>query len=344
MIYETVELHNVEEITHISDQVISVQRVPEHIRQILNPRAQLQSLMPANVELRFIMIDEEARITLSAESETPLSVFFGNYLHKESLTITTEPQTFLIRPFDRHKLFRTSLTVDSGFSLDVVRLVFGLNQPEMPRLFIHDIAMANVRPPTPQNLPEIRYIAYGTSITQGYSASRPHLSWVSLVAQALNADLINLGMGGSAYCEKELADYIAGRTDWDIATLGLSVNMVALFSAEDFEARVTYLINTIANSNPNRSIVCITLFPYFRDLDEQENWKSNTFRDIVRHVVADCPHDNVHLVEGTDLLPAFSGLTDDILHPSDLGMITIAQNLLPTMRKLLSKDTPISRH
>jgi hypothetical protein len=38
----------------------------------------------------------------------------------------------------------------------------------------------------------------------------------------------------AAFCEKEMADYIAGRKGWDMAVLELSVNRVATFSVKDF--------------------------------------------------------------------------------------------------------------
>ena len=50
----------------------------------------------------------------------------------------------------------------------------------------------DVRPPTADELPAFRYLAYGTSITQGAAASMRHLGYASQTAWRLGADLINL--------------------------------------------------------------------------------------------------------------------------------------------------------
>jgi lysophospholipase L1-like esterase len=65
-------------------------------------------------------------------------------------------------------------------------------------------------------VPDVRYLAYGTSITEGAKATATHLNYVSRVAQRRGYDALNLGCSGSAYCEGVLAEYIARRNDWDV--------------------------------------------------------------------------------------------------------------------------------
>src|SRR5690606_38413608 len=81
-----------------------------------------------------------------------------------------------------------------------------------------------IRPPEAADLPKLKMLAYGTSITQGAHATREHLTYASLTARRLGADLYNLGTGGSAFCENAMADHIADRNDWNLAVLCLSVN------------------------------------------------------------------------------------------------------------------------
>jgi hypothetical protein len=51
-------------------------------------------------------------------------------------------------------------------------------------------------------------VVYGTSITQGASASRPGLSYTSRLQRRTGFDFINLGFSGNGFFEKELAPYI----------------------------------------------------------------------------------------------------------------------------------------
>ena len=102
-----------------------------------------------------------------------------------------------------------------SFSPWVYRVIFG--GPERDPVFFHTIEGKAVRPPETNEVPRLRYLAYGTSITHGFHCEGPHPSYVGQTARHLGADLINLGVGGSAHCENELADYIARRNDWHIA-------------------------------------------------------------------------------------------------------------------------------
>jgi hypothetical protein len=230
-----------------------------------------------------------------------------------------------------------SYTDGLPFSKHVWRVMFGGTKNEP--VILYGVTGKGIRPPKADEVPAVRYLAYGTSITQGSSATRAHLCYAAQTAWRLGADLINLGSGGSCHCENVFADYIAGREDWDIATLSLSVNMQS-FALEEFHNRVNYMVNTVAGSNPNRPVACITLFPYFRDMGLQQEGlvpggAPEEYRQILRDVVEKCPHPNVHLIEGPELLTDLSGLTYDILHPSDLGMIQIGENLAKRLQALL---------
>jgi len=196
----------------------------------------------------------------------------------------------------------------------------------------------NLRPPEADQVPAKRYMAYGTSITEGGVATRPYLAYVAQTARRLGADLINLGMSGSCHCEKELVDHIAQRKDWDFATLCLSVNMVGAFTAEEYRKRIEYAVNTIAGSDTARPVACITILPYFVGLSSNhpaEEEKAELFRQILRDAVAACPHPNVHLIEGSELLDSTDCLSADMIHPSDFGMQRMGENLALRIKDLI---------
>src|SRR5690606_11517257 len=50
-------------------------------------------------------------------------------------------------------------------------------------------------------------VFYGSSITQGASASRPGLTYAALLERNLNTEVINLGFSGNGKFEKEIAEF-----------------------------------------------------------------------------------------------------------------------------------------
>ncbi|MCF3122801.1 GDSL family lipase [Streptomyces arenae] len=57
--------------------------------------------------------------------------------------------------------------------------------------------------------PKPRWLAYGDSITEGWTASRPHLAWPAQAGRALGLDTVNLGYAGAARGELASAQHLA---------------------------------------------------------------------------------------------------------------------------------------
>jgi len=328
--YPSVSLHNVAELEDAewTTEGDRLSRVPESIRADLNEEARNRVRHPTHSEIRFVPEDdaEEIEITLSAPDRAELRIFWGSFQPWEAKAIDSTPQTFTLSVPERLRELDDS--VDEGrFDPRVCRIVFERFVP----VALHDVT-GNCRPPTAAELPDRRYLAYGTSITEGAKASAAHLSFVTQIARANDYDVVNLGCSGSAYADPAMAEYIADRDDWGVATLALSVNMAnAEFSTAEFRERAEHFVNTIAQAHPEKPVVCVTLFPYFADVTESgDPDRAEAFRSALRAVVEQSPHENVSLVEGTALLDA-TDLTWDVLHPADEGMRSIAEGLAPVL-------------
>ena len=327
MIYDNLEFHNIDQLKDFPEGK-RLQRVPEKLRLKLNQRAQQQMLAMAGAEIRFVSRGEEVKIHLKAETECELIPFRGMF-QGNKIKIKGEETVKLKYP-ERLKKFTPETKNRLPFNTGVCRLVLRGGP-----LFYQGIE-GEIRLPYESELPGKRYLAYGTSITHGAASTGIHLSYVSQTARRLQADLINLGVGGAAHCEPELADYIAQRHDWDFATLSLSVNMVGGFSEQQFTKRVSYMVKKIAETG--RPVFAITIFPYFNDFkgaSVKEQEKVNNFRQILRDVVSDIQQDNLHLLEGSDLLTDIGGLSGDLIHPADNGMIQMGQNLAEKIKPLI---------
>ena len=290
MITDCVEFHNVAELVEVDGTSgRRLQRVPERVRTHLNERAQERMLAAIATEIRFVSSGDTVAVTLSRpEGTAELIPFFGPFQVNQRHQIGPEPTRIEITRPQRLGFITSRERRGLMFSPDVWRLTLRGNG-----VFYHGIEGEALRLPRPEELPARRYLSYGTSITHGSAATAGHLTYVAQTAWRLGADLINLGVGGSAYCEPELADYIAEREDWDVASLSLSVNMIgAGFTDSEFRERTSYFVNAVAGANTDRPVACITLYPHFRDFAaEDESWVEHSarFRQIYREVVAECP-------------------------------------------------------
>lgn len=333
MVIRDVELYNVAEVDEMWNGMLSLKRVPEEVRKHLNPGAQGRSMAAVNSEIRFVC-DGPARVTLSSPEGREFRVAYGSFLSPVAYPITGSELTYEIAIPDNLRQLKPELSKGLAFDPQVIRILL----PRTPVNF-RGVQGVNVRPPAPGQVPALRYLAYGTSISEGGCATSPHLAYVAQVARNLGADLLNLAMSGSCQAEKEMADHLAERKDWHIATLELSVNMMG-FEVDEFRRRIDYLVNRVAGADTRRPVACITLYPYFVGASANhvaEEAKAEAFRQTLREVVASCPYPNVGLIEGPELLDRIDGLSADMIHPSDFGMLRMAENLTARLRKLLGQ-------
>jgi len=339
MRYGQVELHNVEELVSIEGRPgLLMQRVPQSVREGLLELGSQQIRRAASIEIRFAASPGEVKLTLASfGGVSKVQVFYGDYWVEDDQVGET-PKTIVVREADPGFQFK------QPWSHKVPRQSFG----PIWRVIVHghevhllDVDGEDIRPPEPEELPKLTYLAYGTSITFGISATTPDLSYVGQAAWRLGLDTINLGMPGSAFCEPAMAEHIAGRKDWDIASLCVSVNMFNQgVTTAVFAEKVEAMIRTITAAHPTKPLVCISLLKCFADLGwtwpgREVHATSFAYRDALKEIVAGHNAQNVTYMDGSELLDDWRGLSHDLLHPGNAGMIQIGERLAARMRPLL---------
>ncbi len=337
MIYENVQLHNVEEVK--PDSAIGgvlCQRVPEAIRLQLE-NAQGAMLMPAGVEIRLVSKGPKVTVTLSAAKlpfgggeSMPLTIFHGDYQHPKLLMVGLEPEPLEITfPFSDISLQEMERR-PWAFSPRVLRIC-PQGQGIPGQLRFHSVEGDGMRPPDAAELPRRRGLVYGSSLSHGFSCTAAHLTYVAQMARRLGVDVCNLGVGASCFCEPAMADYIAGRKDWDFAVLEFS-NMVT-FGASEFTRRVEYLTKTMkATQRPT----------FYVSLGFDPAWEASyngpapikELREILSRVVVAEGGTCAHLVEWSEIFD-LSGMTPDLLHPADNGMILAGERLATIIKPFL---------
>jgi len=332
--YSTVRLHNVRALSDPSwtDGGDRLDRVPPAVANELNVAARGRVRHPAGCEVRFVPeAGETVTVTLSAAAESVVRPFWGAFQGQEPIEVGPDPEPIELSVPDPIRSFDHDAGDAGPFDPRVCRLRF---EPWAPAA-IHAVEGA-CRPPRTGEVPGRRYLAYGTSITEGAAASAAHLTYVARAARQVGLDPLNLGMSGSAFCEPVVADHVAAREDWDVATLALSVNMANRgFTVEQFRERAEYLIETVASGAPDRPVVGVSLYPYHADLrTDGDRERARAFRDALTAVVENCDEGRVTLVDGRDVMPA-SGLTTDLLHPGDAGMEAIGSGIASALGNVL---------
>jgi lysophospholipase L1-like esterase len=335
--------HNVAELREVAGgSGYRLQRVPQSVLAELNETARRRMLMPEGSEVRFVTEDpdETVRVTLSSETgEGVLVPFWGPFQSPRQYPIGEDPTTVELAFPDRIARLDPGIGDDLFVSPHVWRLAF--HSPSTPmrsdRIVLHGVEGASIRPPTPAELPDEYFVAYGTSITEGVGASGPHLAYPWQIGHRLGMDCVNLGTGSAAHCEPAMARFVADHGDWSFAILALSVNMLS-FGLDEYRDRIERTIRIVSAGNPSRPVFCVTLFPFFGDLCDisWEEWAADpeAYRRELRDAVAAVrtTTEDVHLVEGPELLDP-AGLSSDLLHPGDLGMGRIAESLAERIRE-----------
>ncbi|MGJ3242551.1 MAG: SGNH/GDSL hydrolase family protein [Opitutales bacterium] len=284
-------------------------------------------------EVRFVTTGERVRVYLrSLAQPCRLVVFRGNHIHQviEDAADGLRPIELWLPPLDPN--WRRDALTTGGFAPEVIRLhsVGGT-------LAFHGIEALGgaLRPPQPEELPARHWLAYGSSITQGANTVD---NYVNLTGQLLEADALNLGMGGSCWCEPAIADFIASLPDIDVYSLELGINMNrADWDNDQFRKRTHYLLDQLAEKQSGKPVFLFTIFNN-RCLHEVE--PTGLQRDqreknaILREAAEDRP-DQVTLIDGEALIPDFRGFRTDLLHPESFAYARMAIRLADTMRQQL---------
>lgn len=347
MTYRHTELFNVAETEcWKGGGGIVLQRYPRRIRDRLgtekNRSGRIKSRSAAGCEIRFVTSSESVLVTLAGvDADAYVSVYNGDFHHSThripmgvATTLRlTKPDAARVRPelFQKRRFFHDvwRLFVERGPSPDALYSI---------ELLDIDALGNEIRPPRADEVPSVRWLAYGSSITHGSGASFHHNCYVQYAAQKLGVDVLNMAIGGACLCEPELADYFASR-EWDFATLELGVNMRELFSAEEFERRARYMIRRLSESRPEAPIFLIDIYPngddYAADPDAPRAVANNRFRQILWEIYQQAAGPNLHFLKGSGILTEIDHLDYDLIHPFDHGHFSMGYHLAQKLDGIL---------
>lgn len=180
--------------------------------------------------------------------------------------------------------------------------------------------------------PSKKLLAFGDSITQGYDALRSSMRYTSLLADKLQAEEFNKGIGGEVFIPAlaQTKDDISP----DYITVAYGTNDWSKETEEDFKVRCREFFVAISNHYPQAKIFAIT--PIWRK-DYQAEKEFGPFERVEKGIqAAVAALANVTVISGFDFVPKNEKYFSDLrLHPNDKGFEYYSDNLYSEICKAL---------
>ncbi len=177
-----------------------------------------------------------------------------------------------------------------------------------------------------------KMLCFGDSITQGYFADNSALSYANILADKLDAEVINKGIGGEIF--RPALAKCADTFTPDIITVAYGTNDWFNRPKDAFDRDCEQFYKNLSTLYPTSKI--FALAPIWRG-DRTGSTCVGEFSYVAQKIK--CAVDsifNVTFIDCFEFVPALPEMfSPDMLHPCDLGFEHYAKNLLETMKPYL---------
>ncbi|MBE6553793.1 MAG: hypothetical protein E7666_05560 [Ruminococcaceae bacterium] len=180
-------------------------------------------------------------------------------------------------------------------------------------------------------------VIYGSSIVHGTAASRPGLTYPSILTRDLNIDVYNLGFSGNAKGERPMAEWIA--------TLPMSIFVCDYDhnapTPEYLEETHYPFYEVIREKNPDLPYVMITrpnFWTCWKDHEVIMKRREVVMRSYLK--ARETGDRNVYFIDGFDFwtAPHTYECSMDGIHPNDIGFVRMADNIGTVLRYIFEKQ------
>lgn len=182
-----------------------------------------------------------------------------------------------------------------------------------------------------------RIVIYGSSITQGASASRPGMAYTSIIARSLGVEVVNLGFSGSGKMEPEMAAIIKNITA-DVIVLDCVPNP----SPAQISERTVPFVEILREAQLNVPILMVE--SVFREAGNWNQVLGQRVRDQNKAFYASYQkllekgYTQLHYIYSDQLIGNDHEATTDGVHFSDLGHYRMATTLKEQLSELLNNN------
>lgn len=187
-----------------------------------------------------------------------------------------------------------------------------------------------------------RWVAYGDSITQGWTSSDPGKAWSAVAARTTGLDLLNLGFAGAARGDLPLASHLAA-TPADVISLTWGTNC---WSQIEMDPRyigelMRLFLQMVRAGHPETPLLVVS--PVIRPAAEGTTNGSGAtlaalrtaLEESVLAVKEENRDEHLHLLPGLELITA-AQLDADGIHPNDEGHGAMASAIAPYLDRIIA--------
>lgn len=186
----------------------------------------------------------------------------------------------------------------------------------------------------PPAAPALRYVAYGDSVTHGFTASAIDKTYPYLVASKMGWQLINLGLGGRS---SNVSDaHVLKTLKADVITVLMGVNdWQGGGPVERYRKNMNGFFDALRAVQPTVPIYFITSLwvpPAWSPKSQIADLEA--YRQAAREIVLARQDPNLHLIEGLDLIDHDPALFDKVaVHPNDQGFAQMGERLAKQLQQ-----------
>ncbi len=329
--------HGFTEIVKDDDGSFRLFRVPCALLPKLGVRVNVRCYHPAGGELRFRMKDTPVSFTFrritepdskihNAAAVIPVGIYHGDFQYAWQM-LNEGDTKITVMPFRDESgiLHRNRYRFDP----DLTRIIL----PPFVEVRVIDWE-GEMEPARTEDVPAVKLLSYGSSITQGAYSVLGNGTYPAVLARELGVDVCNLGFGGGATLEPEMAEWIVSRTDWHFATLEMGINVFHL-SPDEFRERVRNFLAFFASDPLKRTVFTLDMLPASSHFTPNEEMirKAATFNRIVREETVATGNPAMIALPYSSLLNRAADYSTDILHPAAHTFEKIGCGLAEMIRK-----------
>lgn len=182
-----------------------------------------------------------------------------------------------------------------------------------------------------------KLLCFGDSITQGYSSKFASLSYVNQVARALDAEVVNQGIGGYYFNEATIEESLLAYQP-DLITVAYGTNDYSRYeTVEEYAEHTGQYIRKLAALFPNTKILGI--LPIYRNDQNHQvrklyrSYSLDDARNVLRSHYEALPNGYVLAETGIPHIP--QAYAADYLHPNEFGFSLMAQGIIRKIQEIL---------
>ncbi|MFA5533369.1 MAG: SGNH/GDSL hydrolase family protein [Mariniphaga sp.] len=192
---------------------------------------------------------------------------------------------------------------------------------------------SDIKPPVVNSPQTGRPIVfYGTSITQGGCASRPGMSYSSILSRMLNRETVNLGFSGNGQLDYEIAEAMA-----TIPAACIVMDCLPNVTLQQINEKYIRFLDILREKHPKTPIFLVENINYpFMYFDQQVYLNINEKNKALSRIFKEQKKKgdkNIFYIKADNLVGDDQEVTVDGIHLTDLGFLRMAENLYPMIQK-----------